>query len=997
MPKVTKQRNRIPLSCNNCRKKKIKCDRSRPICTICIAHGTSSTCSYYAKPDDVHNNNINNLSDHDPEFKLKESLPQPHQDQKISPETPLASSISPPISTKDIQITHLQAQIKTLQEKLQQFTKTQKNTHLVMSNANSVISTPSTPATPQLKITRNFGTPINNKLANYICEHLSLLNVDINDKFDIYKPIKNQFNLPKPSLNEYRNALFNSGPFSWLSIMSRDPLAAPVTDAVLLAKKDILTKFQKSALQKSFFDINRVDINNDNVPPNSNVNKLSNSLNQHETLQICKNIINVLPNKRVIWLFIDRFFKYLYPFMPYLDQDLFTADIERILNTSRTNDLKSNFEIKVTSFSLTEYPDLSIIGSLLIVLKFSYESLFATDGSFVENKPHKDLEDYLVKFNQHDILIKYANQCLNQYLLLLKRSPLPILQCALLFREYQKVNGCDVFVDGDSYIYTGLLIQIATTLGLNKEPPSPVAGDTHTLKLNQLKRKIWFSLVSADINQYTQMGIPPVVDDKFYNTNLPEFDPNASNVSDLSLEETTCKMLNLRYQVEKLMKVLTDRIINMKETPTVGEVVYYVIALENELKTKFDTLNELLRSDHQNNHYKKVEKVFKFSQLIYALTFLLPVYMCCFYQYSEKRNFTACFFLFNKSMSFWMFILGNMQDLVESPQLFFDYGFEIVLAPVIEIIISKTCSLPTTTIIRFHKAAINVQEKNPQLANLLKTFIDSRLIFFDSSVFANVLQLLSKRYFYAWRIYKIHLFLIDKLHKGMLNVKTENEESIFNFIEYLTIENINQLSNIMNHRYFSARIKQPAWLLEWVKQVNEFVYDPYQHIDFNNDTNSEIYDNVSNLADTHSSFSLDTHDEKWFSKIYNKIIVSNAELPPPVNNRISTAVQIPVSNSQHVSTVLNPPVDYNSQFQTHHQAFFIPQPTVFPTSHPSVNINNSNMGYSYIYQANQMNQLLNMNNVNDLLNYYEPSEWSSNPTLANDLNIPPANIDSTPR
>lgn len=996
MPKTTKQRNRVPLSCNHCRKKKIKCDRSRPVCTICIAHGTASSCNYYSKSGEINVNNEINLNNSN-----INSLA--YQDKTVFPETPPINSKSP-ISTKDVQIAHLQSQIKSLQEQLQQFSNSHKDknenknkiitTTTTPNNANSTITSPSASTISQPSNLPTYNGPSNNQLANYIRDHLASLGVDINEKLDIYRPTNSYLNESKNSSNDYRTTSFNSGPFSWLSIISKDPLATPIRDAVILAKKDILTKFKKSALQKSFVDINNVT----NLQPNSNITNLSNNLNQNETLQICKNIINILPNKRVIWLFIDRFFKYLYPFMPYLDQDLFIADIERIVNTNRINDLNSNFEIKITSLSLSEYPDLAIIGTLLIVLKFSYESLFTTDGSFVENKPHNDLEDYLIKFNQQDILIKYANQCLNQYLILLKRSPLPILQCALLFREYQKVNGCDVFVDGDSYIYTGLLIQIATTLGLNKEPSTTPTNDIRACKINQLKRKIWYSLVSADINQYTQMGIPPVIDEKFYNTKLPEFDPNATNVLDLSLEETTCNMLVLRFQVEKSMKLLADRALNMKESPKFGELVYRVIALENELRGRFQSLNDILQTDHQNNHYKKIEKVYKFSQYIHTLTFLLPIYIFCFYHYSERENFLTCFFLFNKAMSFWMFILGNLKDLIESPNVFFDYGFEIVLAPVIEIILSKTCVLPTTTIIRFHRAALSVQNSNPQLADSLKTFIKNRLVFFDSSVFATSLQLLSKRYFYAWRMYKIHLFLVEQLHQGMLDAKIENEDKVYNFVEHLSLDNVNQLSNIMDHRYFSARVKQPDWLLEWVKQVNEFIYDPSNNINFDNYSKSDFNDSSNNTNIDYNSFpDLETHDEMWFNKIFNKVAVPNTELSMSLPNGIHSPSQLPIPSAHQMQNAINPQINYNSQFQTSHQSYIIPQSSVFTNSHPSVNINNT-MGNSYIFQANQMNQLLNMNSVNDLLNFYEPAEWSTNPTApeSDEFNVPPAQSDTNP-
>lgn len=984
--KVTKQRNRIPLSCSNCRKKKIKCDRNKPVCTICIAHGTADTCNYYTKSGELTTQSFRPLpkstapaapaapatATATPSSAASASastLVFASASASTSTVTPTSDSVS--ILPKELLIAELKAQITELKEKLHRLNNLSSPASPSPSPSSS--SSPPTSTSPSNKKPARtvsplitYGGPLNDyeTLSLYIKTHLTSYNVDIHSKLNIYSSKRHN-----AIHGQQKSLILNSGPFSWLSIISRDPLANPIKDAVLLAKRDILAKFQQSALQKSLgHNSELMDLHSPTAD-----GKMDKLLNQNKTLEICKNILKFLPNKRVIWLFIDRFFKYLYPFMPYLDEDFFIADIERILKTNRRNDLNSNFEINITSLSLTEYPDLAIIGTLLVVLKFSYESLFSIDGSFVENKNERDHESYLVKFNQRDILIQYANQCLNQYLLL-KKSPLPALQCAILFREYQNFNGSEAFIDTDLYIYTGLLIQIATTLGLNKEPPA-FPNDLYTLKLNQLKRKIWYGLVSADITQYTQFGIPPVVDAKFFNTRLPEYDKKVKNVDDKLLEKVTCKMLVMKFEVESTMKKLADCVIDMKNPPTFGEVVYRVITLENELRSRFESFNSLLRSEHQGDHYKKIEKVQKFTVYINALSFLLPIYIISHYHFSELENFESTFFLYNKMMSFWMFILGNLKDLVESPHIFFDHGFEIVLAPLIEVIITKTCMLPTTSIIRFYKAANKIEHSNPKLHKALKTFINERLMYYTTTIFTPTLQILSKRYFYAWKIYKIHLFIFDMLNKGTLKIESDQDDKVFNFVERLTVEDIEQLSVMMDHRYFSASITQPEWLDDWVKQMNDFIYDPKNHVNFDQLQNEELknfYKNKTPTADTNNpNIPPETHDEKWFGKMYKKIAVPNTDFvinpiqPSPSGGFPSSSASASASASVSVS-----PLDCMSQ------PYVIPTSTVLPTSNPSVNINNTSMLNSYIFQSNQMNQLLNMNNINDLFQFYEPENWS---------------------
>ncbi|KAH3661660.1 hypothetical protein OGAPHI_006510 [Ogataea philodendri] len=52
--KIKKSRNRVPISCEPCRKKKLKCDRSKP-CSSCLKNGTQESCKYA-------NQNLDNLN-----------------------------------------------------------------------------------------------------------------------------------------------------------------------------------------------------------------------------------------------------------------------------------------------------------------------------------------------------------------------------------------------------------------------------------------------------------------------------------------------------------------------------------------------------------------------------------------------------------------------------------------------------------------------------------------------------------------------------------------------------------------------------------------------------------------------------------------------------------------------------------------------------------------------------------------------------------------------
>lgn len=49
-----RRRNRVPISCTICRRRKVKCDKKKPQCTNCIKNGVAHLCHYlepsWAKP-----------------------------------------------------------------------------------------------------------------------------------------------------------------------------------------------------------------------------------------------------------------------------------------------------------------------------------------------------------------------------------------------------------------------------------------------------------------------------------------------------------------------------------------------------------------------------------------------------------------------------------------------------------------------------------------------------------------------------------------------------------------------------------------------------------------------------------------------------------------------------------------------------------------------------------------------------------------------------------
>lgn len=154
-------------------------------------------------------------------------------------------------------------------------------------------------------------------------------------------------------------------------------------------------------------------------------------------LKLIEQIKYTLPKRKVIWLLIKRFFRFLYPFFPFLDEISFREDISTIIGAESFEDKRLN------TVSAEKRIDLANLGILLILLRLSYLSLFSNSASANENNlrttdisPKAKEIKYLLSNPISVNAIDVAQICLHQFQLTRKLN-LPVLQCALFVRLYQ--------------------------------------------------------------------------------------------------------------------------------------------------------------------------------------------------------------------------------------------------------------------------------------------------------------------------------------------------------------------------------------------------------------------------------------------------------------------------------------------------------------------------------------------------------------------------------
>ncbi|VEU20220.1 DEKNAAC100934 [Brettanomyces naardenensis] len=538
---------------------------------------------------------------------------------------------------------------------------------------------------------------------------------------------------------------------------------------------------------------------NDEQLPDSQPDQTALSTKREAEVITISRIIKVLPNRKTIWLLIDRFFKYVYPFLPYLDETQFVAEVERILGA------RSDSEERITSIRIAKKLDFAIMGSLLIALRLASLSLTGNCDTEPEFPLRTEDEVYLINHTLASETINVAQLCLNQFKLL-RRCTLRIFQCAILMRDYQRIDGSDGFSDGDSQIFTGMLIQMGISIGLNRDP-SQFDSAVNKNRMGALWRKIWYRLMTIDTSQSSQMGDPRVIREDFYDTELPEFSSISSNNHDLALEQETLRCMRERYELEQYMCKLASLVLNVKETPAVSDVLKQVESLESFIKLRWNSLASIL-TPADGDHVHNVRKVHQILSYCEAVSLLHPCYHHLLLFYQSTSNAKACKHFFRKSLMLLMEVVGNFLELVKHSYRFVGPGFDFCLTPMLELFMHKTLHIQFTLILRIQEYQRQLEmssRPDNSLLMFLSEFGQSILTKNIKENYMPALSVLAKRYFYAWRMMKAHTFIIQMLKDKSLGFGESSAP--YNFLVDMTPSEIHELSDVANPDRYKAGMK----------------------------------------------------------------------------------------------------------------------------------------------------------------------------------------------
>lgn len=472
----------------------------------------------------------------------------------------------------------------------------------------------------------------------------------------------------------------------------------------------------------------------------------------------------ILPKRKVMWMLLRRFFDVLYMYMPYLDQQWFTEDLERIFGPIDYDDES------IPQPKIDRKLDLATVGILLVILRLAYLSLMLNNTLLTEsllnsNDPSPKIQErkYLLQNPVSIHTVNVAELCFDQFKIT-RRSNFLLLQFGVFLRVYhiyapEDGDGAD---GGDLQVFSAVLTQMAYQLGLNREPTSS------NLRMNNLSRKLWSFVSFADMHQAYCFGNPMLIDSRFSDTSFPHHCVGGENLIEHSRDKT---MLD-RYQscqlvfpyIQNLLLLTLD--VNLR----VGlpQIMLIMSQLEVRWYKLYGTMADcvpLVARDEDT----VMDRNFKVKVYMLIKMFIMTVYFHV-YLYYEDKNTDMAFFYYKKCL---LILTSDVMPHYPSVLRNSEVVSDMWINPTLEMFIHKANMVYLLGIIRINFVIYHLRENENHL--ILCSNDQRYMAYFQRLCQAlscltraaeytiSAISKLSKRYYYAWRITKSQTVLLKNI------------------------------------------------------------------------------------------------------------------------------------------------------------------------------------------------------------------------------------------
>ncbi|KRZ98246.1 uncharacterized protein AC631_05994 [Debaryomyces fabryi] len=185
---------------------------------------------------------------------------------------------------------------------------------------------------------------------------------------------------------------------------------------------------------------------------------------------------------------------------------------------------------------------------------------------------------------------------------------------------------------------------MANSLYLNRDPDYFLDRETDE-KTKHLQRKLWYFLVNADVEDSITFGTPIWTMQDNYDTNLPFYCQNNSNLIDMEFEGQLIKAFEYLNPVISSVHSILETILKVKSSPKIIYVAKSLSELENLIDDRLGGLNEYLVLDDSLPDFLKIMKL---KLLLHCKLFLSYTYYCLHVYYEERGIFHLHLFYLKK-------------------------------------------------------------------------------------------------------------------------------------------------------------------------------------------------------------------------------------------------------------------------------------------------------------------------------------------------------------
>lgn len=600
--KVRKKRNRVPTSCDQCRKRKLKCDRQKP-CSNCVKSKTQNLCKY-AVSFRVNNNNGN-------------SIPKINMNNEVI---------------------RLKLKINKLERILE------------MNNIN-------------------------------ISDYKDLLPGVIDDSSeddntdDPMVSLSNKFD----AMIIKENKILHSGTTSYVTFIVRDKQLANIFEAY--SKRHIMiyeSYKQKQKIKASNFpvdisqnhlswltsnattEVSACDLDTiENVKFGSALDASVGGITSMQAklvLDVLKDVNSKLPPLFVVNVLIDHFFKFVYPLLPLVDEEIFRDELSYVLVPTENGGCK---------VAITHLQNTSIVSLLLVILRYAYLAVnikdYAEDNRAIGN-------EFLVAMiksgykidSEYVVLAKSLLMALPAEDSIFKKVTLRNIQVLLYLRLYQ-VYSPEMHEESREHSLTlALIIQMCRSLGANRDPEifPHIFKDPREITV---WRRVFYKLLTLDVNNAFEYGCPLIISDDEYDIKLPTLSKedlkilvdfknglsvskSGNEINKLVIENSINKDTALEYEAVKLIREGLTAFQNFKASFKRSKLLQIVDQMQEFIDKKIPSLWEMLQDNSSAKNNLQLEKLFeipkvrKFEIRLIMQTILMGFYYLLYLNEEDEYN-----------------------------------------------------------------------------------------------------------------------------------------------------------------------------------------------------------------------------------------------------------------------------------------------------------------------------------------------------------------------